>query len=64
MLSECPIHAALPAKDLERARRFYTEKLGLTPEREGPDGLFYRCGGATRFLSSPPGELRAEPIPR
>jgi catechol 2,3-dioxygenase-like lactoylglutathione lyase family enzyme len=53
MLSECPIHAALPATDLERARRFYTDKLGLTPESEGPDGLFYRCGGTTRFLVFP-----------
>jgi len=53
MLSECSIHAALPATDLERARRFYTDKLGLTPESEGPDGLFYRCGGATRFLVLP-----------
>jgi catechol 2,3-dioxygenase-like lactoylglutathione lyase family enzyme len=55
MLSECPIHAALPATDLERAGRFYTDKLGLTPESEGPDGLFYRCGGATRFLVFPSG---------
>ena len=53
MLSECSIHAALPATDLERARRFYADKLGLTPESEGPDGLFYRCGEATRFLVFP-----------
>ena len=50
MLAEYPIHVALPATDLQRARRFYTETLGLTPEREGPDGLFFRCGGGTRFL--------------
>ncbi len=55
MLSECPIHAALPATDLERARRFYADKLGLTPESKGPDGLFYRCGGATKFLVFPSG---------
>jgi catechol 2,3-dioxygenase-like lactoylglutathione lyase family enzyme len=55
MLSECPIHAALPATDLERARRFYADKLGLTPESEGPDGLFYRCGEVTRFLVFPSG---------
>jgi catechol 2,3-dioxygenase-like lactoylglutathione lyase family enzyme len=52
VLADCPIHAALPAADLERARRFYAEKLGLTPETELPDGLFYRCGG-TRFLIFP-----------
>jgi catechol 2,3-dioxygenase-like lactoylglutathione lyase family enzyme len=52
MLADCPIHAALPATDLERARRFYAEKLGLTPESELADGLFYRCAG-TRFLVYP-----------
>jgi catechol 2,3-dioxygenase-like lactoylglutathione lyase family enzyme len=55
MLSQCPIHAALPATNLERARRFYADQLGLTPESEGPDGLFYRCGGVTRFLVFPSG---------
>src|SRR6266480_3409294 len=56
MLADRPIHTALPATDLERARRFYAEKLGLTPESELPDvrdGLFYRCGGGTRFLLFP-----------
>ena len=56
-MSECPIHAALPAADLERARRFYADKLGLVPESEGPDGLFYRCGGVTRFLVFPSGGI-------
>jgi catechol 2,3-dioxygenase-like lactoylglutathione lyase family enzyme len=55
MLSEYPNHAALPATDLERAKRFYADQLGLTPESEGPDGLFYRCGGTTRFLVFPSG---------
>jgi catechol 2,3-dioxygenase-like lactoylglutathione lyase family enzyme len=56
MLADRPIHTTLPVADLERARRFYTEKLGLTPETELPDmrdGLFYRCGGGTRFLLFP-----------
>jgi catechol 2,3-dioxygenase-like lactoylglutathione lyase family enzyme len=52
MLSDRPIHAALPATDMERARRFYAERLGLTPEIEFPDGIFYRCAG-TRFLVFP-----------
>jgi len=55
MLAEYPIHTALPATDLERAKHFYADKLGLTPESEGPDGLFYRCGGGTRFLVFPSG---------
>lgn len=55
MLADHPIHTPLPATDMERARRFYAEKLGLTPETELPDprdGLFYRCGGV-RFLLFP-----------
>ncbi|MFI9613665.1 VOC family protein [Streptomyces sp. NPDC052023] len=35
----------LPAQDLERARRFYSDKLGLDPVDERPGGLLYRCGG-------------------
>ncbi len=31
----------LPAQDLERARRFYSEKLGLEPVEERPGGLRY-----------------------
>jgi catechol 2,3-dioxygenase-like lactoylglutathione lyase family enzyme len=55
MLADRPIHATLPAADLERAKRFYTEKLGLSPESEAPGGIFYRCGGGTRFLVFPSG---------
>jgi catechol 2,3-dioxygenase-like lactoylglutathione lyase family enzyme len=36
----------LPAQDLERARRFYAEKLGLEPVDERPGGLLYRVAGA------------------
>ncbi|MFF4756320.1 VOC family protein [Streptomyces sp. NPDC002514] len=32
-----------PARDLERARRFCSEKLGLEPVDERPCGLLYRC---------------------
>ncbi|MGK5696883.1 VOC family protein [Streptomyces sp. URMC 128] len=40
----------LPAQDLDRARRFYAEKLGLEPVDERPGGLLYRCGGAEFVL--------------
>lgn len=49
MLAELQMYATLPATDLERARRFYAEKVGLTPEREAGGALFYRCGGGTVF---------------
>jgi catechol 2,3-dioxygenase-like lactoylglutathione lyase family enzyme len=44
MLSEAKVATRLPAQDLERARRFYSEKLGLEPSDERPGGLLYRCG--------------------
>lgn len=34
----------LPAQDLNRARLFYAEKLGLHPVEERPGGLLYCCG--------------------
>lgn len=32
----------LPAQDLDRARAFYADKLGLEPVEERPGGLLYR----------------------
>ncbi len=49
MLTNSPIYPSLPAADLERAKRFYADKLGLTPESELEGGLFYRCGRDSRF---------------
>jgi catechol 2,3-dioxygenase-like lactoylglutathione lyase family enzyme len=45
--------ATLPAADLERAKKFYAEKLGLTPSTESPGGIFYVVGGGTRFTIYP-----------
>jgi len=44
MLSSGRVATRLPAQDLERAKRFYAEKLGLEPVEERPGGLLYRCG--------------------
>jgi catechol 2,3-dioxygenase-like lactoylglutathione lyase family enzyme/ketosteroid isomerase-like protein len=44
MLAEAHVSTRLPAKDLERARKFYSEKLGLEPVEVRPGGLRYRCG--------------------
>ena len=47
------VHASaairLPAEDLERARGWYAEKLGLEPVEERPGGLRYVCGD-TEFV--------------
>jgi catechol 2,3-dioxygenase-like lactoylglutathione lyase family enzyme len=35
----------IPAQDLNRARKFYADKLGLEPDEERPGGLLYRRPG-------------------
>jgi len=44
-LNDAHVATRLPARDLDRARRFYADKLGLEPVEERPGGLLYRCGG-------------------
>jgi catechol 2,3-dioxygenase-like lactoylglutathione lyase family enzyme len=53
MLRDCHVHATLPCSDLQRAKQFYADKLGLVPADEQPGGLFYAAGGGTRFLLFP-----------
>jgi catechol 2,3-dioxygenase-like lactoylglutathione lyase family enzyme len=43
MLSKLEFHATLPAKDMNRAKQFYAEKLGMNPSAESPAGLVYQC---------------------
>src|SRR5256885_4560946 len=43
MLQSSAVATRLPAQDLQRARAFYAEKLGLEPSEERPGGLLYRC---------------------
>lgn len=50
LLARARVATRLPAQDLERARRFYSERLGLEPVDERPGGLLYRCGGAEFVL--------------
>jgi catechol-2,3-dioxygenase len=49
MLNESKVTANIPASDLERARRFYAEVLGLKPSREDLAGLHYTTDGGTSF---------------
>jgi catechol 2,3-dioxygenase-like lactoylglutathione lyase family enzyme len=50
MLKDGHVAARLPAQDLERARSFYAEKLGLIPSEERPGGLRYQCGSGAFSL--------------
>ena len=44
-LSNAHTVTKLPAQDLERARAFYRDKLGLEAAEERPGGLLYVLGG-------------------
>ena len=48
MLNDYPLMARLAASDIGRARAWYEEKLGLTPQTEEMEGqvLYYQTGGA------------------
>jgi catechol 2,3-dioxygenase-like lactoylglutathione lyase family enzyme len=54
MLSNSHVATRIPVQDMERARKFYEEKLGLTPVEERPGGLRYVCGSGefALFLST------------
>ena len=47
MLSEARVAPTLAVSDMEQARRFYEQKLGLTVEAEVEGTIRYRCGGGT-----------------
>ena len=50
MLNNGKVTANIPAADLDRARSFYADTLGLTPTSELPGGvLMYETAGGTAF---------------
>ena len=53
MLNEAVAGAALPAQDIERAKSWYADKLGLKPSEEDPGGLTYVVGEGSTFLVFP-----------
>ena len=50
MLANGIIRAVIAAQDVNRARRWYAEKLGLNPLREQAQGLLYEINGTQFFL--------------
>jgi catechol 2,3-dioxygenase-like lactoylglutathione lyase family enzyme len=50
MLNDSKVTANVPAADLDRARHFYADTLGLTPADENPGGLVYTTNGGTTFF--------------
>jgi hypothetical protein len=54
MLKDAKVATRLPAKDLDRARAFYSEKLRLEPVEQRAGGLRYVCaaGEFAIFIST------------
>lgn len=53
MIKKLRSHTTLPAADLNRAKKFYSEKLGLAPATESEGAIFYELAGGTRFTIYP-----------
>jgi catechol 2,3-dioxygenase-like lactoylglutathione lyase family enzyme len=60
MLANARLANRLPAQDLERAREFYAEKLGLEPVEERPGGLRYVCASGEFALFQSAGRASGE----
>ncbi len=56
MLSTAPVTLMLPVIDLQRAREFYEQKLGLKPEGQRPDGKFVYAAGSGAHIALFPKE--------
>jgi len=55
MLQDSPMYSYIPARDLQRARKFYEGTLGFTPKEERNGGVVYAsAGGTAAFLYPTP----------
>ena len=53
MLQSAPMYSYIPVKDLQRARRFYEEKIGLKPVDIREGGVIYEFGSHTACFMYP-----------
>ena len=53
MLQNSPMYAYIPARDVNRARKFYEGKLGLKPKQETAGGVVYEFGNGTACFLYP-----------
>ncbi len=50
MLGNSEVCATLPVKDLDEAKKYYGETLGLQKESENPGGVLYKSGNSKLFV--------------
>ena len=53
MLTDLRVHTTIPAADMDRAMRWYEEKLNFKPLWKRPAGAMYQAGDGTRFQLYP-----------
>ena len=54
LLTNASVTTILPVKDMDRARRFYEDTLGLEPQGFAADGNFlFACGGDAQIALIP-----------
>ena len=58
MLEGVTVHTTLPAIDMARAAKFYTEKVGAVPGESGEGGAFFLIGNSTFTIYPTPNPNR------
>ena len=53
MLQSSPMYSYIPARDVNRARQFYEQKIGLKPKQELAGGVVYEFGKGTACFLYP-----------
>ena len=53
MLQNSPLYAYIPARDVDRARKFYEDKLGFKAGQQVADGVVYEFGKGTACFLYP-----------
>lgn len=53
MLKRSRIVPYIPVADVARARKFYEDKIGLTPGKTYAGGVIYECGGGSWVFMYP-----------
>ncbi|HEY8740784.1 MAG TPA: VOC family protein [Candidatus Dormibacteraeota bacterium] len=58
MLEGATAHAILPALDIDRAKSFYKDKVGATPQEDSPSGTFFSIGETSFSIYPTPNPTR------
>ncbi len=50
MLGDAIVSPSVAVSDMERAKKFFGESLGLKVDSENPGGVVYKCGASRLFV--------------